>query len=163
MARTKQTRNKFAEKRPQYSGKGKQPEFAKLRAEQASIKKRPRKKPGFVALREIRKYQKSTEYLFKMLPFQRCVRSIATMIEPKTRFQKSSIVVLQDVAESWLVGVLEDTNLCAIHAKRVTIMLKDVELALRIRGDMDYMYPDPNKPGVSTYRSTLKNVTIAVS
>ena len=85
------------------------------------------------------------------------------MIEPKTRFQKSSIVVLQDVAESWLVGVLEDTNLCAIHAKRVTIMLKDVELALRIRGDMDYMYPDPNKPGVSTYRSTLKNVTIAVS
>lgn len=100
------------------------------------IKKPHRYRPGTVALREIRKYQKSTELLIRRMPFQRFVREITQDMFPKAyRFQQSSIDALQEASEAYLVGLFEDTNLCAIHAKRVTIMPKDMQLARRIRGD----------------------------
>jgi len=87
------------------------------------------------ALREIRRYQKSTELLIRKLPFQRLVREIAQEFKTDLRFQGSAVLALQEAAEAYLVGLFEDTNLCAIHAKRVTIMPKDVQLARRIRGE----------------------------
>ncbi|KAF2536583.1 hypothetical protein F2Q68_00022982 [Brassica cretica] len=92
-------------------------------------------RPGTVALREIRKYQKSTELLIRKLPFQRLVREIAQDFKTDLRFQSSAVAALQEAAEAYLVGLFEDTNLCAIHAKRVTIMPKDIQLARRIRGE----------------------------
>ena len=75
-----------------------------------------------MALREIRKYQKSTELLIRKLPFQRLVREIAQDFKTDLRFQSSAVLALQEAAEAYLVGLFEDTNLAAIHAKRVTIM-----------------------------------------
>jgi histone H3 len=113
------------------------------------IKKPHRFRPGTVALREIRKYQKSTELLIRKLPFQRLVREIAQEFKTDLRFQSSAVAALQEASEaflfylvyelyffsSYLVGLFEDTNLCAIHAKRVTIMPKDIQLARRIRAE----------------------------
>ena len=98
---------------------------------------KPRKyRPGMVALREIRRYQKSTELLIRKLPFQRLVREIAQDLgKMNMRFQSGAIMALQEASEAYLVGLLEDSNLCAIHAKRVTIMPKDIQLACRIRGE----------------------------
>ena len=83
-----------------------------------------RYRPGTVALREIRRYQKSTELLIRKLPFQRLVREIAQDFKTDLRFQSSAVMALQEASEAYLVGLFEDTNLCAIHAKRVTIMPK---------------------------------------
>merc|ERR1719512_24902 len=85
------------------------------------IKKPHRYRPGTVALREIRKYQKSTDLLIRKLPFQRLVREIAQEFKNELRFQSSAILALQEASEAYLVSLFEDTNLCAIHAKRVTI------------------------------------------
>ena len=82
-----------------------------------------------------RKYQKSTELLIRKLPFQRLVREIAQDFKTDLRFQSHAILALQEASEAYLVGLFEDTNLCAIHAKRVTIMPKDIQLARRIRGE----------------------------
>jgi histone H3 len=151
---------------------------AKKSALAGGVKKPHRFRPGTVALREIRKYQKSTELLLRKLPFQRLVREIAQDVrilapscyrrpfspsafqqQYKTdlRFQSAAVAALQEAAEAYLVGLFEDTNLCAIHAKRydspfsvfivwhlliwvsisyrVTIMPKDIQLARRIRGE----------------------------
>ena len=98
--------------------------------------KRPmRYRPGMVALREIHHYQKSTELLIRKLPFNRLVREIAQDFKTDFRFQAQAILALQEAAEAYLVGLFEDTNLCGIHAKRVTIMPKDIQLAGRIRGE----------------------------
>ena len=98
--------------------------------------KRPmRWRPGTVALREIRRYQKTTELLIRKLPFNRLVREIAQDFTTNLRFQAQAIGALQEAAEAYLVRLFEDTNLCAIHAKRVTIMPKDIQLARRIRGE----------------------------
>ena len=94
-----------------------------------------RYRPGTVALREIRRFQKSTELLVRKLPFQRLVREIAQSFKTDLRFQASAIVALQEASEAYLVGLFEDTSLCAIHGKRVTIMPKDIQLARRIRGE----------------------------
>uniref|UniRef100_H9GPZ8 Core Histone H2A/H2B/H3 domain-containing protein n=1 Tax=Anolis carolinensis TaxID=28377 RepID=H9GPZ8_ANOCA len=82
-----------------------------------------------------RRYQKSTELLIRKLPFQRLVREIAQDFKTDLRFQSSAVMALQEASEAYLVGLFEDTNLCAIHAKRVTIMPKDIQLARRIRGE----------------------------
>ncbi|CAH9084319.1 unnamed protein product [Cuscuta europaea] len=136
MARTKQTARKST------GGKAprKQLSFIKKAAVKqapttAGVKKPHRYRPGTVALREIRKYQKSTDLLVRKLPFQRLVREIAQDFKTDLRFQSHAVLALQEAAESYLVGLFEDTNLCAIHAKRVTIMPKDVQLARRIRGE----------------------------
>ena len=98
-------------------------------------KRKIRFRPGTVALRDIRKFQKSTELLIRKLPFQRLVREIANDFKNDLRFQSSAVLALQEAAEAYMVGLFEDTNLCAIHAKRVTIMPKDMQLARRIRGE----------------------------
>ncbi|KAL9180079.1 hypothetical protein ACHAXT_010021 [Thalassiosira profunda] len=97
------------------------------------VKKPHRYRPGTVALREIRRYQKSSDLLIRKLPFQRFVKEIAQDFKSDLRYQASSVLALQEAAEAYLVGLFEDTNLCAIHAKRVTIMPKDIQLARRIR------------------------------
>ena len=85
--------------------------------------KRPmRYRPGTVALREIRRYQKTMELLIRKLPFNRLVREIAQDFKTDLQFQAAAIRALQEVAEAYLVGLFDDTNLCTIHAKRVTIM-----------------------------------------
>ena len=136
MARSKQTARK--------STGGKAPKARKTPASSSSRKTQPatggvkkphRYRPGTVALREIRRYQKSTELLIRKLPFQRLVREIAQDFKTDLRFQATAIMALQEAAEAYLVGLFEDTNLCAIHAKRVTIMPKDMQLARRIRGE----------------------------
>lgn len=136
MARTKQTARK--------STGGAAPRKAlatKVALKQPStmVKKTHRFRPGTVALREIRRYQKSTDLLIRKLPFQRLVREITQEIGAATgktyRFQSSGLAALQEAAEAYLVSLFEDTNLCAIHAKRVTIMPKDMQLARRIRGE----------------------------
>jgi histone H3 len=93
---------------------------------------------GTVALREIRRYQKSTELLIRKLPFQRLVREIAQDFKSDLRFQSSAISALQESVEAYLVSIFEDTNMCAIHAKRVTIQFKDIQLARRLRGERHY-------------------------
>ena len=80
-----------------------------------------------------------TDLLIRKLPFQRLVREIATEFKQEIRFQSQAILALQEAAEAYLVSLFEDTNLCAIHAKRVTIMSKDLQLAKRIRGDRFWM------------------------
>ena len=98
--------------------------------------KRPmRYRPGTVALREIRRYQKTTELLIRKLPFSRLVREVTQDFKIDLRFQAQAIMALQEAAEAYLVGLFDDTNLCTIHAKRVTIMPKDIQLARRIRGE----------------------------
>ena len=140
MARTKQTARKST------GGKAPRKQLATKAARKSAptaggVKKPHRYRPGTVALREIRKYQKTTELLMRKLPFQRLVREVANDLAAGTRFpegprwQSQAVVALQEAAEAYPVGLLEDTNLCAIHAKRVTVMPKDIQLARRIRGE----------------------------
>ncbi|KAJ5663672.1 hypothetical protein N7507_004403 [Penicillium longicatenatum] len=101
--------------------------------------RRHRYKPGTVALKEIRRYQRSYDLLIAKLPFARLVREVALDLLPAEvgatlRWQSMAIQALQEAAEAFLVHLFEDTNLCALHAKRVTIMQKDIQLARRIRG-----------------------------
>ena len=101
-------------------------------------KKPLRYRPGTVALREIRRYQGSTDLLIRKLPFQPLVREIAQDSRfgwLELRFLGSALLALQEASEAYLIGLFEDTNLCAIHAKRVTIMPKDIQLARRMRGE----------------------------
>jgi histone H3 len=81
-----------------------------------------------------RKFQKSVNLVIRKLPFQRLVRQIVQDVKPDMRMNALALLALQEATEAYMVGVFEDTNLCAIHAKRVTIMPKDMQLALRIRG-----------------------------
>ncbi|EAL23402.1 hypothetical protein CNBA0520 [Cryptococcus deneoformans B-3501A] len=128
--KTKNTaRKSTGGKAPRHSGDPKSP---------AGPKKKHRFRPGTVALREIRHYQKSTDLLIAKLPFSRVVREVAMNVGSdevgEYRWQSSAIMALQEAAEAFLVHLFEDANLCAIHAKRVTIMQKDLQLARRIRG-----------------------------
>lgn len=97
------------------------------------IKKPHRYRPGTVALREIRRYQKSTELLIRKLPFQKFVREIAEDFKGWLRFNSHSLCALQEACEAYLVALFEDANQCCIHAKRVTVFVKDIQLARRIR------------------------------
>ena len=106
------------------------------KAPKGGVKKRYRYRLGTVALKQRRQYQKSMELLIRKLPFQRLVREIASDSEViksplcgKVRFQSAAIMALQEATEAYLVGLFEDSNLCAIHARRVTIMPKDIQLA----------------------------------
>ena len=125
-------------------GGKKMPVGGKRARHQGSIGKQPKKphrfRPGTVALREIRKYQKSTELLMRKLPFRRLVKEIADTLTTLRqngglRWQEQAVIALQEGAEDYLVHLLEDANLEALHCKRVTIMTKDIQLARRIRGE----------------------------
>ncbi|SMN17776.1 similar to Saccharomyces cerevisiae YKL049C CSE4 Centromere protein that resembles histone H3, required for proper kinetochore function [Maudiozyma saulgeensis] len=94
-------------------------------------------KPSNLALYEIRKYQRSTDLLLSKIPFSRLVKEVAdsfTFENEDLHWNSMAILALQEASEAYLVGLLEHANLLAIHAKRVTIMKKDIQLARRIRG-----------------------------
>ena len=134
MARVKQTACKST------GGKAPRKQLATKAAHKAAppvggCKKPHRYRPGTVALREIRRYQKSTDLLLRKLPFQRLAREIAQNISGDLRFQAPALAASQEASEAFLVGLMEDSNLCAIHARRVTIMPKDLQLSQRIRRD----------------------------
>jgi histone H3/H4 len=90
------------------------------------------------SIQEIRRYQKSTELLIKKLPFQRLVREISFDFKPNLRFEAAALLALQEASEAFLCLLFENANLCAIHAKRVTIMSKDMQLANKIKNDLPY-------------------------
>lgn len=140
MARTKQTaRKSTGGKAPRVNlvTKAVQASRArKVRRFTGGVKKPFRYRPGTVALREIRRYQKSTDLLIRKLPFQRLVREIFADFTAHIdieRFQGSALLAKQEAAEAYLIRRFEDANLCAIHAKRVTAMPKDMQLARRIQ------------------------------
>lgn len=136
MARTKQNppRRSLGAKMPMAT-KLAAIKLGKTMGKGSNVKKPKRFRPGTVALREIRRFQKSTELLIRKMPFQRLVREISQEFRTDLRFQSTAILALQEAAEAYLVGLFEDTNMCALHAKRVTIQPKDMQLARRIRGD----------------------------
>jgi len=86
---------------------------------------------------EIRRYQKNTDLLLRKIPFIRLIREIAQMFKSDLRFNSNALLALQDASEAYLVRLFEDANLCAIHAKRVTIFPKDMDLVRKIRGEKD--------------------------
>ena len=113
-------------------GKGKRLIPQKLPVE----KKKSRAPPGATALKEIRKFQRTTNHLIHRAPFQRLVRDIVLKdLETSVRFTSSTLVVLQEAAEVYLVNLLGEAQLAAIHARRVTIMPRDMHLVRRIRGE----------------------------
>ncbi len=135
MGRTKQTARKSL------GGSASKKGFRKAARKSApatgGVKKPHRYRPGTVALREIRRYQKSTDALIACLPFQRLVREISGDLRADLRWQGKAVAALQEASEAYLVGLFADTNLCAIHGKRVTITPKDIKLARRIRGETE--------------------------
>ena len=145
MARTKQTACKST------GGKAPRKRLATKAARRSApatggVKKPHRYCPGTVALREICRYQKSTDLLIRKLPFQRLAREVLQDLNQPgfrrhdvERFRSMSLLAMQESVEAFSIGLLENANLCAIHARRVTIMPKDMQLALRIRGDNQLM------------------------
>jgi len=96
------------------------------------VRKPHRYRPGSVALREIRKYQKSTDLLIGKLSFQRVVRELAAGYKRETRFQASALLAVQEAAEAFLVSVFEWTQACAVHRGRVTVQANDMQLAMTL-------------------------------
>ncbi len=101
----------------------------------SGVKKARRFRSGTVALRQIKKAQKGTELLLRRAPFARLIKEIASGAKEGLRFQSSAVLALQESTEAYTIGLLSDSNLCAIHAKRVTVMTKDLALARRLRGE----------------------------
>nr|BAS30517.1 histone H3-like-3 [Polyblepharides amylifera] len=143
VVRKKNASNAAADASPRSSTPAKSTDKAKRRTSLEGVsaggidKKKPRFRPGTVALREIRKFQKSTDLLIRKLPFARLCRETCAMFtrEP-IRWTAEALLALQEASEDFLVHLFEDCNLCAIHARRVTIMPKDMQLARRIRGPL---------------------------
>ena len=132
MAQTKQlVTAKYGGKSPRRSRRN------EIRAKETkTARKKRRFRPKTVALRDIRRYQQISDLLFQKLPFQRLVREITgKLFLEKYRFQETALLALQEASEAYFIGLFEDTNLCAIHAKRVTLMENNMKLAMRIRGN----------------------------
>jgi histone H3 len=134
MARTKQTARKST------GGKAPRGHLATKAARKSApptggVKKPHRYRPGTVALREIRRYQKTTDLLIPKLPFQRLVREIAQDFKNDLKFQSTAPLATQESSEAFLTGLFEDTNLAAIHAGRKTIYPKDIKVVREIRKD----------------------------
>ena len=131
MARTKHTGRKDEVGRKRSTFAKKQP---RSQTGQDMMQQQPhRYRPGTVALREIRRYQKSTELLIRKLLFQRLVHEILQGYGVGYGVTPAMMMALQEAAEAYLVQLLEDSNLCAIHVKRITIQPKDIQLARQIR------------------------------
>mmetsp|Transcript_4902 Transcript_4902/g.16062 ORF Transcript_4902/g.16062 Transcript_4902/m.16062 type:complete len:122 (+) Transcript_4902:858-1223(+) len=112
----------------------KAPRTSSVSARKPSSKKQ-RLRPNEAALKEIRRLQRTTDLLIRKLPFARLVREVQQSFSNREmRWQAAAIVALQEAAEAHLVALFQDANLCAIHAKRVTLMVRDLQLARRIRG-----------------------------
>jgi histone H3 len=103
----------------------------------SALRVKRRYRPGTRALMEIRRYQKSSDALLLRAPFQRLVRETIERVMPEKqlRLQSTALEALREASEAYLVGLFADTNLCALHAGRVTIEAKDMRLARRIRGE----------------------------
>jgi len=134
MARTKQTARRST------GGKAPRKQLSTQAARKSApgtggVRKPHRYRPGTVALREIRRYQKSTDLLIRKLPFFRLVKEIAQEFCIGYKWQSSAVAALQEAAEAYLVHLFEDVNECALHAKRVTIQVRDMRLARRLRGE----------------------------
>ena len=131
-------RTKLTEKTGRKWGKSSKMMRSKAgRKQQPVAKPNTRYRPGALALKEIRRYQATTELLIRKLPFQQLVREITQdMAKEPLRWQSQALGALQEATEAYLVGLFADTNLCCIHAKRVTILPKDIQLARRIRGEL---------------------------
>ena len=146
MARTKRNARKSVSGAPSLS-KNEARRLAVARAEarhrggkesRTNAPKPKRYRPGTVALREIRRYQWSTELLIRRAPFDCLIKELVQDLwcgGHELRISPAAITALQEVAEAYLVLLFEDTNLCAIHVKHVTIMPKDIQLAWRIHGE----------------------------
>ncbi|KAL3741384.1 hypothetical protein ACJRO7_016940 [Eucalyptus globulus] len=157
MARIKHTAHKSTGRRPRLPGSasasrspaspgptstpgtstspGRSPSSSHRRNPAASGQKKRRFRPGTVALREIRQFQKSWRLLIPRAPFIRTVKEISNALAPDiTRWTVEALYAIQEAAEDFLVHLFEDAMLCAIHAKRVTLMRKDFELARRLGG-----------------------------
>ena len=135
-ARNRKTRETGKQPRRQLKNKSLRKTLQTARGvKTGGVKKPMRWRPGTVALREIRRYQQTTELLIRKLPFARLVREVTQDFKTDLRWQREAIAALQEAAEAYLVGLFEDTNLCCLHAKRVTIAPKDIQLARRIRGE----------------------------
>ena len=127
MSRTKQTAKSVATPAKKLG--------AKKAAKAPGVKRNRKFRPGTVALREIKRYQRSTGTLISRAPFQRLVKEAAQTQKDGLRFQSAAVSAMQEATESYVIGLLSDTNLCALHAHRVTIMPKDIHLAKRLRGE----------------------------
>uniref|UniRef100_A0A914YI28 Histone H2A/H2B/H3 domain-containing protein n=1 Tax=Panagrolaimus superbus TaxID=310955 RepID=A0A914YI28_9BILA len=116
------------------------------------VAKKRKETTAVVALREIRRYQRSNELLLRRLPFQRLVREVSQNYTIGTlRFQKAAVEAIQHAAEAYLVQLFEDANLCAIHAKRVTLTARDMQLVMALRP-----FGDPGKGVHDTVREAAK-------
>jgi len=98
------------------------------------VKRAYRYRPGTMALRKIRKFQRSTETLIPKLSFQRLVKEVAQKARADLRFQSTAIAALQEASEDYLVGIMADSVMCMLHGGHKTMMTKDLQLARRIRG-----------------------------
>lgn len=101
----------------------------------SGIKKPHRYRPGTVSLREIRKFQKSTDQLLPKMAFRRLTMEITQDYRTDCRYQSAAITALQEACEAYLIGLIGDANLCALHSRRISIMPKDFQLARRLRGE----------------------------
>ena len=138
MARTKllaATKNMKGIQKPQSKGKAAGGVKKPTQSQEGDVKKR-RARPGQAALREIKMYQRSTNNLLPRAAVQRIIREISKKLMPEVRYTNGAVRAVQECVESYMVGLFEDTGLCAIHAKRVTIMTRDMKLARRIRGEI---------------------------
>lgn len=108
---------------------------AKSGATTSGAPRKHRFRPGTVAMRTIAKLQKGTELLLRKAPFQRLVRSVATSQKEHLRWQSSAVLALQEATEAYVIGLLADSNLCTLHAGRVTLQSRDLQLARRLRGE----------------------------
>ena len=134
MARTKQTAKKST------GGKAPRRQLATKAARRrprpiGGVKKPHRYRPGTVALREIRRYQKTTELLLRKKSFYQLCREMVQDFSADMRYQSSSILAMQEATEAYFACLFEDTNLVAIHTRRVTILPKDIQLVRRIRNE----------------------------
>ncbi|KAM3721243.1 histone H3.1 [Dirofilaria immitis] len=149
MARTKQTAKKslpargklmkLRAKRERINGTKHKVQNSEPIVENISVIKKRRYKPGMRALQEIRRLQRTVNLLMPRAPFQRLVREIAMNVLEKNndlRFQSLAISALQEAAEVYLTCLFEDSNLAAIHAKRITIFPKDIQFVRRLRGEI---------------------------
>ena len=134
MARTKLQAAKKNMKGVQKPGKSSQ--GVKKTTQEGTEKAKRRTRPGAKALREIKMYQRSTDTLLPRAALQRVIKEITAKYYPEARYSYGAIDAVQQCVESYMVGLFEDTQLCAVHAKRMTVMTKDMRLARRIRGEI---------------------------
>ncbi|EJW05063.1 hypothetical protein EDEG_00844 [Edhazardia aedis USNM 41457] len=139
MARTKQTaRKSTGGKAPRKQLTSKAARKSAPEPSSAAIKTHRKFKPGTVAAREIRKYQKSIELLIRKQPFQRLVKNVAAKMKTDVRFQGPSHICIQESAENFMTSFFESANLCVKHSNRVTLMVKDMILVAKIKYDPSF-------------------------